>query len=104
MRFLRRIVFRNSLETAMIRNELLQILVCPESHSSVTLASTELIARLNRAIALGLLINRSGQKLERPLSGGLLPESQAIVYPIVDDIPMMLVDEAIPLNQDALGP
>jgi uncharacterized protein YbaR (Trm112 family) len=86
----------------MISSELLKMLVCPENQSSLDVAGKELIARLNRAIALGQLRNKAGQKLEKPLCGGLLRKDQNVLYPIMDDIPMMLVDEGILLDQPAL--
>ena len=85
----------------MIDSELLKILVCPESRSSLELASNELIAKLNRLIARGSLLNKAGQKLEKPIDGGLVRADKRVLYPIVDDIPMMLVDEAVPLDQAA---
>ena len=90
-------------EPMPLRTELLEILVCPKDHSPLRLAGTDLIARLNHAIALGTLKNRAGQKIERRLGGGLVRGDQSLLYPIVDEIPMMLVDEAIPLDQDALA-
>jgi uncharacterized protein len=86
----------------MIRSELLTMLVCPDDQSSLTIASGELIERLNRTIAQGQLKNKAGQKLDKPLDGGLVRADKRLLYPIVDDIPMMLVDEAIPLDQPAL--
>jgi uncharacterized protein len=86
----------------MIRSELLKILVCPETQSSLSLASSELIATLNDAIGRGQLKNKGGQKIEKPMGGGLVRADQKLLYPIVDEIPMMLVDEAIPLDQ--IGP
>ncbi len=85
----------------MIDSELLKILVCPESRSPLELASNELIAKLNRLIARGSLLNKAGQKLEKPIDGGLVRADKRVLYPIVDDIPMMLVDEAVPLDQAA---
>ena len=86
----------------MIRSELLKMLVCPENQSCLDSASSELIARLNRAIALGKLRNKAGEKLDKPLGGGLVRQDRCVLYPIVDDIPMMLVDEGILLDQPAL--
>jgi uncharacterized protein YbaR (Trm112 family) len=88
----------------MIRPELLKMLVCPENKSELALASSDLVERLNRAIAAGGLTNKAGHKVAQPLDGGLVRADGAVVYPIVDDIPMMLIDEAIPLDQPALGP
>jgi uncharacterized protein len=88
----------------MVRADLLKILVCPDDQSPLMPAENELIVRLNRAIALGQVTNRAGQKVEHRLSGGLLRADQTLLYPIVNDIPMMLVDEAIPLDQAGLRP
>jgi uncharacterized protein YbaR (Trm112 family) len=87
----------------MVRIELLKILVCPEDQSPLSLIDADLLARLNRAVAARQLKNRGGQTLEKGLSGGLMREDGTLVYPIVDDIPMMLLDEAIPLEQIGLA-
>lgn len=79
----------------MISKELLDILVCPETRARLELADAELVARLNRAIAAGKLRNKGGEKLERPLDGGLIREDGAVVYPIIDGIPVLLVDGGI---------
>jgi uncharacterized protein YbaR (Trm112 family) len=85
----------------MIRPELLKILVCPENRAPLALASDELVARLNRAVAAGQLTNKAGRKVEKPMDAGLVRADGAVLYPIVDEIPMMLVDEGIPLDQPA---
>jgi uncharacterized protein YbaR (Trm112 family) len=87
----------------MIRAELLKLLVCPETRSPLSAASDEMIARLNAAIAQGQLKNRADRPVEKRLSGGLVREDQAFLYPIVDEIPLLLTDEAIPLGQAALA-
>ena len=86
----------------MIRPDLLKILVCPENRAPLEIASSELLAKINRAVAAGQLKNKAGRKLEKPLDAGLVRDDQAVLYPIVDEIPMMLVDEAIPLDQPAI--
>jgi uncharacterized protein len=91
-------------DSKMICSELLKILVCPESQSSLSLASNELIATLNAAIARGQLKNKAGQKIDKPIGGGLVRADQTLLYPIVDEIPMMLVDEGIPLDQISSRP
>jgi len=87
----------------MIRGDLLKMLVCPENQTPLELAAGELLERLNRAIAAGQLQNKAGQVIERSLDAGLLRRDQRVLYPIVDDIPMMLVDEGIWLDQPGLG-
>jgi len=88
----------------MIDSELLKILVCPESRLPLQLASSELIARINLLIARGSLLNKAGQKIEKPIDGGLVRADKRVLYPIVDDIPMMLVDEGVPLDQAGCEP
>ena len=86
----------------MIRSELLKMLVCPETQATLEIASDDLIARVNRAIAGGQLKNKAGQALKKPLEGGLVRSDQRVLYPVMDDIPMMLIDESVPLDQPAL--
>jgi uncharacterized protein YbaR (Trm112 family) len=87
----------------MLRAELLRILVCPENQSALEPASSDLVARVNRAITARSIKNRAGQVLERPLAGGLVRADRAVLYPIIDEIPMMLVDEGILLDQPNLA-
>ena len=83
----------------MIDKGLPSILVCPIDHTPLELAGNQLLARVNRAIAAGRVKNRVGRLLERPLDAGLLRADQTLLYPIIDDIPVLLADEAIPLKE-----
>lgn len=83
----------------MISKELLDILVCPERRTALDVADDELLSALNRAVHEGRLRNRAGERVEKRLDGGLVRDDRAVVYPIIDGIPIMLVDEAIPLDQ-----
>lgn len=83
----------------MISKELLDILVCPERRTALEVADQDLVAALNRAVSDGRLKNRAGDRVEKPLDGGLVRDDRAVVYPIIDGIPIMLIDEAIPLEQ-----
>ena len=78
---------------------LIKMLVCPENRTRLELAEPELLDRLNRAIAARQIRNRAGQTASQPLAGGLIREDRTVLYPIVDGIPSLLVDEAIPLEQ-----
>ncbi len=80
-----------------VSQELLAILVCPETKQSVTLAPTELVDTLNTRIQNGSLKNRAGEVVSAVMEAALVREDQHYCYPIRDDIPVMLIDEAIPL-------
>lgn len=81
----------------MIDPELLEILACPVTHQPLAMAEAELVAALNAAIDSGGLKGVGGALVEGPLDGGLVREDGAVVYPIRDRIPVLLVDEGIAL-------
>ncbi len=81
-----------------INQQLLDILACPETKEPVSLADDRLIATINNSIQAGTLQNRAGEKIEQKIDGGLVREDKKYLYPIRDDIPIMLIDEGIPLE------
>jgi uncharacterized protein YbaR (Trm112 family) len=83
----------------MVHPELLEILVCPENKTPVALAEANLVAKANAAIEAKTLKNRAGEVIEEKIDEGLVREDRAYMYPVRDDIPIMLIDEAIPLEQ-----
>ncbi len=83
----------------MVDQELLDILVCPENKSAVKLASDDVVEKINDAIQAKSLKNRAGEKIEEAIDAGLLREDGAYLYAIRDDIPIMLIDESIPMDQ-----
>ncbi len=78
--------------------ELLAILCCPETKQDVALAGEALIARLNDLIGKGQLKNKAGQSVTEKLDGGLIRADRKILYPVREDIPVMLIEEGIPLE------
>ncbi|MEZ4463306.1 MAG: hypothetical protein R3F60_08635 [bacterium] len=78
---------------------LLDLLVCPETREKLGLADAELVAKVNAAITAGSLKNRRGAPVKGPIDGGLVRPDRKVLYPVQDDIPNLLVDDAIPLDQ-----
>ncbi len=81
----------------MIDAGLLKILCCPETHQPVHVAEAALVEKLNRQIESGTLKNRAGQPAKERIDGGLVRADDKFLYPIRHEIPVMLVEEAIPL-------
>lgn len=82
-----------------IDNELLAILCCPETKQAVSLAEETLIQKLNAAVVRGELKNAGKRPVPGKLDGGLIRADRKILYPIRDRIPVMLIEEGIPLEQ-----
>ena len=83
----------------MVNPDLLKILVCPENKTPVTPVDETIIAKVNAAIAQKTLKNRAGSVIDQKIEGGLIREDGAYLYAIRDDIPIMLIDESIPMDQ-----
>ena len=84
---------------ATMEKELPAILVCPTDHTPLSRADGRTINRVNRAIAAGRITNRAGRPVEQPIDGGLVRSDKTLLYPVLDGIPVLLADEAIPLTQ-----
>ncbi|HJO08480.1 MAG TPA: Trm112 family protein [Verrucomicrobiota bacterium] len=79
--------------------KLLEIMCCPETHQPLAKAGTELIDDLNQRIQAGTLVDRVDEKVTESIDGGLIREDGNILFPIRQDIPVMLIDQGIPLGQ-----
>lgn len=74
--------------------ELLEILLCPKSRNKLELVT------LPEAVRSSLVERyREHFRDELPVvEQGLLSPDSSLVYPIVSDIPLLLVDEALPAS------
>lgn len=78
--------------------ELLNILADPETKQELKLADAALLEKVNRWIAKGSVMNRANQPVSEKIEAGLVAKTNAqFLYPIRDGIPVMLIDESIPL-------
>ena len=82
----------------MVDKELLKILVCPQSRQPLSQASREILSQINSAVLAGTLTNKKGVAVIEPLLEGLVTQDGSVVYPVLEDIPVMLIDESISLG------
>jgi len=85
----------------MIDQGLLDILVCPETKQPLKVADRALLDRINTAIGEGSITNRGGESVTADLEEALVREDGSVLYPVREDIPIMLIDESIQLSQQA---
>lgn len=85
-------------EPPMIDQELLEILACPATRQPLRLATADELARVNGLVASGACQNVGGARVEAALTEGLVREDGTVLYPVREDIPVLLIDEGIPLR------
>lgn len=83
----------------MVDKKLLALLRCPVTKQPVRRLTPTQLQKLNDAIAAGRIKQQNGRPLHTPLEDALLTESGRTIYPIVDDIPVMVEAESIAVQQ-----
>jgi len=86
----------------VIAPELLEVLCCPADRSAVRLASPAELEMLNARIAGGVR-NNGGAAVSDKIEAAIIRVDGTFAYPVREEIPVMLIDEAIPLR-DGLPP
>lgn len=81
--------------------EFLQMLRCPKTRKPMRMATESELRHLNRRIADKQLVDASGRARELTVVAGLVPEGEPLLYPIEEGIPILLIDDALPLHAHA---
>ena len=82
-----------------IDGKLLEILCCPLSKTPLTRLSTSRLKTLNEAISAGTVQYVRGETVEDPLREALITEDSKVIYPVIDDIPILLEEKGIGTTQ-----
>ncbi len=78
--------------------EILDLIRCPEKRVPLRPATAEELARLNERIRKGGFRNRGGTEVEEELTEALVREGGDIAYPIRRGIPILILEEGLPLE------
>jgi len=82
-----------------IDGKLLEILCCPVSKTPLVRLPPDKLKKLNAAIAAGNVQYVHGETVTDPLQEGLMTEDAHVVYPVIDDIPILLEEKGIGTTQ-----
>jgi uncharacterized protein YbaR (Trm112 family) len=82
-----------------IDRKLVEILVCPVTKVPVKVLPRDKLAILNRCIEAGEVRRQDGSTVKDSLQAALITEDGQSIYPVEDDIPIMLEDQAILARQ-----
>ena len=84
--------------TPVIKPELLVLLACPQTGQSLAVADAAVLSSVNSRITAGGVKNVGGADVADQLTEALAREDGQVIYPVRDEIPMLLVDEGISTN------
>lgn len=82
----------------MIDPEMLAMLRSPIDGMQLHVADDPLIGRVNAAIENGDALDRLDQRVATAIDGGLVTADQRYLFPIRNQIPTLIADEAIVLD------
>jgi uncharacterized protein YbaR (Trm112 family) len=82
-----------------IDGKLLEILCCPVSKTALVRLPADKLKKLNAAIVAGTVQHVHGEPVSGELREGLITEDGRVIYPVVDDIPILLEEKGIGTTQ-----
>jgi len=82
-----------------VDGKLLEILCCPVSKTPLTVLSPDKLEKLNAAIAAGEVLYVGGEGVLESLQEALITEDNKVMYPVQDDIPVLLEEMGIGTTQ-----
>jgi uncharacterized protein YbaR (Trm112 family) len=82
-----------------VDGKLLEILCCPVSKTPLIKLGQEKLDKLNNAISSGDALYVDGEKVKDRIQEGLITEDGKVIYPVQDDIPILLEEKGIGTTQ-----
>lgn len=82
-----------------VDGKLLEILCCPVSKTPLIALKPEKLDKLNAAIAQGEALYVGGEGVQESLQEALITEDNKVIYPVQDDIPVLLEEMGIGTTQ-----
>ena len=82
-----------------VDGKLLEILCCPVSKTPLIKLGQEKLDKLNNAIVADEALYVYGEKVKEPLQEGLITEDGKVIYPVQDNIPILLEEKGIGTTQ-----
>lgn len=82
-----------------VDGKLLEILCCPVSKTPLRHLESKRLDKLNRAIEAGEVQYVHGETVDAPLSEALITEDAKVIYPVNDNIPVLLESRGIGTTQ-----
>jgi len=82
-----------------IDGKLLEILCCPVSKTPLVRLQAGKLKRLNDAISAGEVQYVHGEAVTDALREALVTDDGRVIYPVVDDIPLLLEEKGIGTTQ-----
>jgi len=78
-----------------VNGKLLEILCCPVSKTPLVVLGQQKLEKLNLAIEKGEALYVGGETVTEPLQEGLITEDGKVIYPVQDNIPILLEEKGI---------